>query len=177
MKKTFFIAVAMFLFSILDVSSSLDFRSDVIERIRIKEADVPAGFAYGKIPTFARKVLKENPWMMDQQAIRFLAGRIYPGGDPSRIESIHSTIMADKKRPFNDDIVCYIILYKDSASSREETKKIKNYTELNPSRVMFLQNENVTVFMFVDDPKNMNHLAAISKTIDDRLKRASAAGK
>jgi hypothetical protein len=61
--------------------------------------------------------------MMDRPAIKKLTARIYPGGDYNRIRGMHMTIMSRKKNPYGDDIVCYIILYKDASSAKEELKK------------------------------------------------------
>ncbi len=154
-----------------------EFTAGIIDEIRIQEKDLPSNFMFGKIPRFARPVLKDNPWAMDQKAIRTLAGKIYPGGNYNHISGIHSTIIAEKQHPYGDDIVCYIILYRNSAASKDEQKKLKGYADMNPLRTLLLQKENLAVFMFVDDVKNFGRLREMEKIILERLEKASSSNK
>ncbi len=154
-----------------------EFNTGIIDEIRIQEKDLPNNFMFGKIPRFARPVLKDNPWAMDQKAIRTLAGKIYPGGDHNRISGIYSTIIAEKQHPYGDDIVCYIILYRNASAAKEEQKKLKGYADMNPLRTLLLQKDNLAVFMFVDDVKNIGRLREMEKIILERLEKASSSKK
>lgn len=139
------------------------------DKIRITVGDLPEGFIYGKVPAFARKVLKDNPWKFDKNAIRKLAGQIYPGGDHTRIAEIHVTIMTGKETPFGDDMVCYIIQYKDARSARLEIKKIMEFAGFNKDRVILMVREEMVVYMHADDVKNFPLLKKIAKIIEERL--------
>ena len=147
-----------------------DYGADVIDRIRLSDSDVPEGYMYGKIPTFARKTLKGNPWMMDNNAIRRLTKRIYPEGNYTTVLKIHVTILADKETPYGDDIVCYIILYKNSPSAKGEIRKITRFVEYNRDRAVLVRKMNLVVFLHVDDTKNFHHIRRFAARFEEALK-------
>ncbi len=143
---------------------------DAIDLVKPTDGDIPEGFMYGKVPGVYQKTLKGNPWMMDRAAIKRLADKIYPGGDHNRIAAMHVTIIADKKRPFNDDIVCYVILYHNKKVAQEELKKFSAYAGYNGDRTILLNRENLAVFIFVDDIANYHYLQEMARTIEERMK-------
>jgi len=161
----------LFLFS-AEVPAA-DFNRDIINTIKIKQEDLPKGFMFGKIPDFAKKVLKNNPWRMDRKAITVLAGKIYPGGDHNSIADIHSSIIARSSSPYGDDIVCYIILYRNSRVSKKEMAKLKSYTDFNNMRALVIERKNLAVFMFSDETRTLPLLMKLSEKITKRIDEAS----
>ncbi len=147
-----------------------DFDTSKIESIKFSDTDIPSGFVYGKIPRFYKHILKGNPWMMDKTAIRKLAGRIYPGGDSSVISDIYMAIIADKRTPFGDDIVCYVILYHNSTAAKKEIQKINDFTKYNNDRAIVLSRDNMAVFLHVDDINNFRLIQNIAEHFRSRLK-------
>lgn len=143
---------------------------DIIDKIKLLKNDIPKGFIFGKIPDYAKKVFKRNPWVMDRNAIKKLATEIYPGGDYSKISEIHVTIITKKVAPYGDDIVCYIIIYKDSASANAEIKKITKFAEYNKDRVLLNTKNNLAVYLHVDDVNNFHLIQEINQKIKERLK-------
>ncbi len=140
-----------------------------IEQLRPTEKDVPAGFRFGLIPDFAKSLLKDNPWKLDRPAIKKLAHRIYPGGEQSRISDIHMTIIANSKKPYGDDIVCYIFLFRDSRSAAEEVKKLNDFTGYNSDRAVVLHKKNIAVYLHVDSVKDFPAMKDLSEKILKRM--------
>ncbi len=141
-----------------------------IDRVKPMASDIPEGYIYGKIPEPYKKTLKDNPWMMDRAAIRRLADKVYPGGDHNKIAAMHLSIIADEKKPFNDDIVCYVILYHNEKAAREEMKKFSEYAGFNADRALLLSRDNLAVFIFVDDIENFHHIQEMARAIGERIK-------
>lgn len=170
MKRCFtvFILICVSVFSILPLVGA-EYKGDIIDRIKLSPDDIPGGFAFGSVPPGARKVIKENPWKMDKEAIRRLASHIYPGGDPMKIATIHVTIMTHPDTPFGDDIVCYIILYKDSSSAKGEMNKLVEFAGFNSDRVIVLTRDNMAIYLHVDDTKNFPLLKEIALKIEERI--------
>lgn len=166
MKKFLFILLIMnvtvFAFS---TSGIPEFHSNIVNKIKITQDDIPSGFIYGKIPPFARKVLKNNPWMMDRHAIKRLTKQIYPGGNYQLVSNIHVTILANEKNPFGDDIVCYIILFNNSRNAQKEVQKITNYVKYNNDRALLIIKNNLAIFYHVDDVSNFSIINKIAKRI------------
>lgn len=169
MKSKLYTSLFFLLFILITAARAADFKADVIDKIKLSEKDIPAGYIYGKIPDFARKTLKNNPWLMDRAAIKRLTGLIYPSGDYSRIRALYSTILAKKSKPYNDDIVCYIIVYNDSSSAKNEIRKIREFSDFNKDRVILFIRNNIAVIMFVDNVKTFPLLLDLSKIIENRL--------
>ena len=163
-----FISFLIFAMSLNGIS---DYGEGVIDKVRLSDSDVPEGYMYGKIPDFARKVLKGNPWMMDSSAVRRLTKRIYPDGNYSKVLKIHVTILADRKTPYGDDIVCYIILYRDSSSARDEIKKITRFVEFNRDRAILVNKMNLVIFFHVDDIKDFHYIKKIGVKLEDKLSK------
>jgi hypothetical protein len=124
---------------------------------------------YGQIPGFAQSLLKSNPWTLDQAAIKKLTHRIYPGGEYSKVSDLHMTIIANKKNPYGDDIVCYIFIYKNEKSAREEMAKLNEFVRYNSDRGIVVEKNNLAVFLFVDRVKDFDYIKTMSETIKKRL--------
>jgi hypothetical protein len=169
-QKLYLLLISIFCLILSNVHAG-DYNVDAIDTIKLTDSDIPNGFIYGKIPDFARKTLKNNPWMMDKAAIKRLAKEIYPGGDFNKIAGIHSTIIANNKKPYNDDIVCYIILFHNSRLAASEMKKINDYIEYNRDRMIEINRDNIVVLMHVDDIRNYPLLKRLASMIENRLKR------
>ena len=171
MKKTVSLLIFIFItLCIIPASSSLSYDITVFNRLKPSESEIPEGFVLGMIPDFARKVLKENPWQLDQNAIRKLADRIYPDGDPNAIQDIHMTIMTAKDRPYSDDIVCYIILFKKGKTAKTELDKLSSFNGYNGDRTILLSKDNLAVFLLVDDVDNFQHIRQMADSIEAKLK-------
>ncbi|MCP4761360.1 MAG: hypothetical protein GY870_06235 [archaeon] len=168
-KKMIPLALIIALILLAQFSGLASNGSNVINKIKLIKSDIPDGFIYGKIPKFAKKVLKENPWEMDKDAIKKLAEKVYPGGDYSKISGMYVGILAKKDTPFGDDIVCYIILYRDSASAKGEIKKIREFAGFNGDRVIVETKNNLAVYLHVDDTKYFHLIEKINTKIKERL--------
>lgn len=171
MKKSFFLVLVFIMIAPLLFSSAYNkYSSDVIEKIRLSENEIPHGFAYGKIPEYAKKIFKDNPWVLDREAVKRLGGSIYPGGDYKSMESVHVTIMAKAGKLYRDDIVCFILIYKDSTIAKKEIQKLNDFISYNGDRAIALTHDNIAVYLHVDDIANYHLLKGISNTIDEKLK-------
>ncbi|HPS58174.1 MAG TPA: hypothetical protein PK514_08715 [Spirochaetota bacterium] len=140
-----------------------------VETIRLSDSDIPEGYRYGIIPDFASGLLKSNPWMLDPGAKKKLAHRIYPGAEYTKISSIHMTILAANANPYGDDIVCYIFMFNDEKSAKEEMIKLNEYTGYNSDRSIVLEKGNIAVFLFVDNTKDYPLIQAISESIKIKM--------
>ncbi len=143
--------------------------SELINKIKVSDRELPEGFIFGKVPGFAKKVLKENPWILDKGAIKKMAGRIYPDGDFNNISDIHMTIMSKKGNPFKDDMVCYVIFYKNNSAAQKELKKITSYAEYNRDRVILMVKKTIAVYLLADDVDNFAYLKTIAGNLKSRL--------
>jgi hypothetical protein len=162
----------LIVFSMVAITNAFpaDYKKDVMEKIIPSAGDIPAGFEYGKVPEWAKKTIKNNPWFMDKGAIRRLAREIYPGGDFNKISEIHSSIIAKKGKTYGDDMVCYIILFSNSKAARDELKKITEFYGYNKDRVILITKNNIAVFLHVDDVKNFELLKDFARKIEEKLK-------
>jgi hypothetical protein len=170
MKKYTLLAIS--LTTILTVfigSTSAMYSSSIIEKIKPTNEDIPAGYMYGQVPGFAQSLLKNNPWNLDQTAIKKMTNRIYPGGEYSKISDIHMTIIANKRNPYGDDIVCYIFIYKNEKSAQEEAAKLNEHAGYNSDRAIVLAKKNLAVYLHVDSVKDFEHIQSMSETIKKRL--------
>ncbi len=168
-RKIIIMLAALFTAGLLSLEAGTEKNSDLIERIRLSGKDLPSGFIFGKVPGFARKVLKNNPWMMDKPAIKKLTARIYPGGDYNRILRMHMTIMSKKEKPYGDDIVCYIILYRDSHAAQEEIKKFTSFADFNKDRVILLVKDKMAVYLHVDDTENFHYIKNMADNMREKM--------
>lgn len=161
-------SVSIFIF-IFIASTRAMYSSSVIEKIKPGNEDIPAGFVIGQIPGFAKNLLKSNPWNFDHDAIRKMTGRIYPGGEYSRVSDIHMTILARQKNPYGDDIVCYVMVFRDKNSAVEEISKLDEYVKNNRDRSILLEKENLAVYLCVDNVEDFPHIKNLSDNIQKKL--------
>ena len=172
MKNKFFMTINIFLFLfalILPLNSSSGYDKGVVEKIKISESDLPEGFIFGKIPNFAKSTLLANPWNFDRNAINKLTRNIYPDAESSAVKDIHISIIAKESSPYNDDIVCFIILFKDDTSSKKEILKIEEFSRNNQDRVLTVSKDNLSVILLVDEVNNFPYITKMAKEIEDRL--------
>jgi hypothetical protein len=170
-KKVLFVIISIFSFCIYasaitpkDTSGSV-----IIDKIKINPEDIPEGFVYGQIPTFARKVLLNNPWLMNRAAVNRLTKNIYPRGDANSIKNMYVSIIAKKEKPFNDDIVCYIIEYVSSSSARKEIEKLSDFSRFNSDRTIVIPHGNIAVFLIVDNVNNYQYIRILKDKFENRL--------
>jgi len=150
-------------------SSAAMYSNSVIEIVKLNDSDIPEGYRYGIIPEFAKNMLKNNPWNLDQNAISRFAPRIYPDADNRSMAHVHMTIVASEKNPYDDDIVCYIFLYKDKKSAEQEIAKLTEFVGYNSDRGIVLNRENLAVYLLVDHIKEYKHIEIISRNIQKRI--------
>ena len=79
------------------------------------------------------------------------------------------TIMANNKNPYGDDIVCYMILYKDNADASNEIKKIAEFTGYNSDRAILITNGNMVIFLHVDDVENFHYIRDMKEKLMARI--------
>ena len=117
-----FISVATII-TVFISSTTAMYSSSVIEKLKPTSEEIPDGYMFGQVPDFAQSLLKNNPWSLDQAAIKKLTNRIYPGGEYTKVSDLHMTIITNKKNPYGDDIVCYIFIFRNEKSAQEELAK------------------------------------------------------
>jgi hypothetical protein len=171
MKKAILSACILLSFILITESQgSSQLKLNAIDSIKLTTSDIPEGFMYGKVPAPYQSTLKDNPWMMDRAAIKRLADKIYPGGDFNKIAGIHVSIIANKKTPFGDDIVCYMILYTNMKAAQDEIKKMSEFVGYNRDRALVLTKDNLAIILFVDDINNYHYIQELAKMIEERMK-------
>ena len=170
MKKNSFNRIFIIIITILLIGNTTSmYSTTTIEKIKLTIDELPEGYMFGQVPEFAKGLLKNNPWNLDQDAIKKLTNRIYPGGEHSKVSDIHMTIIADKKNPFGDDIGCYIIIYKNTKSAKEELTKLNEFVRYNSDRAVIIEKNNLVVYLYVDDVKNYEHIEKLSGIIKKKL--------
>ncbi len=172
MKKHTSLPVFILILSLTAAAASAFSRTsddELIEKIKITQSDIPQGYIFGKIPGPAKAVFKNNPWSFDNNAVRKLTGRIYPGGDYSKISAIHMTILTRSDKPFSDDIVCYLMVFNRGKSSADEIKKLKEHIDFNGDRALLVTRDNLAIFMHVDDTDDFHYIRSLSEKIEQRL--------
>ncbi len=170
MKKIIFPTLLSILTICFFVSNSMSMSNlHSIDKLKITSDEIPAGFQIGKIPDFAKNVLKNNPWTLDNYAISKLAHRIYPGGDKKNINQVHMTIIANNKNPFGDDIVCYIFLFSDNRTAKIEMTKLRDFVKYNSDRSIVLEKDAVGVYLMVDRVQDYPLIEKISMNIKKRM--------
>lgn len=170
MKKITFLIIAAVTFTAVFIGSSTAmYSSSVIEKIKPTASEIPDGYMFGQVPEFARGLLKNNPWTLDQAAIKKLTNRIYPGGEYTKVSDLHMTIITSKRNPYGDDIMCYIFIYKNEKATKEEMAKLHEHVGYNSDRAIVLEKNNLAVYLCVDSTKDFDHIKGISETIQKRL--------
>lgn len=173
MKYAIFGTLALMSIFLLVAHSSAEVGADIIDKIKLTDADIPADFAYGVLPDRVKRVLKGNPAQLDRAAIRKVIKdmELYPGGDHTTVLAMHAAVIAHKKNPHDDDIVCYIIVYKDMKSAKHEIEKLSALVGANKTRTVMVTRDNCAVFLFVDEEANFHHIQKMAGTITARLKK------
>ena len=172
MKKNTFKGIFVIIITILLIGNTTSmYSTTIIEKIKLTIDEIPEGFMFGQVPDFAKGLLKNNPWNLDQDAIKKLTSRIYPGGEYSKISDIHMTIIANKKNPFGDEIGCYIILYKNAQSAKEELTKLNEYVKYNNDRALIIEKNNLVVYLYVDDAGNYEHIEKLYETMKKKIEK------
>ncbi len=151
-------------------SIKADYKPDAIEKLKPAQSEVPENFTFGTIPGFAKKVLKNNPWILDEAAVKKMVGRIYPGGDYHTVSKIHMSIFANKKNPYKDDFVCYIIIYKNKNTAKKEIEKLTSYTGYNTDRTILISKDNMAVILLADDTANYKYIQGIAESMQEKIK-------
>lgn len=169
MKKSLLFIICI-IAAFTSISAKSLYKSNDIAKVAITEQDIPSGFIMGKIPEGVKHVLKDNPWNLDGDAIKRLSDKIYPNGDYRKVAGIHMTIIADEKKPFNDNMVCYIIVYKGMDGAKEEISKLNRYVGFNSDRALLLQKDNIAVFLHADDVKDFHYIQDLAAGIQVKLK-------
>ena len=148
------------------------YKSNVIDTIKLSSGDIPGGFIYGNLPPAVKSVLKDNPWKFDRSAINRLSSEIYPGADQTKIADIHMSILARSATPFGDDIVCYIIVFNDTQAAKGELTKLNEFVGYNSDRAITIIRENIAVFLHVDDVKDFPLIRDMAAKMEDRINKS-----
>lgn len=168
-KKSLFLVTITVFISVFIGSSTVMYSSSIIEKIRPTTAEIPEGYMFGQVPEFARSLLKTNPWNLDQAAIKKLTNRIYPGGEYTKVQDLHMTIITNKMNPYGDDIVCYIFVFRNEKSAQEELAKLNEHVGYNSDRSIIIEKKNLAVYLCVDSVKDFEYIKTMSETIKKRL--------
>ena len=173
MKRSLILTTIVILSVLILTSFSVARRSDtkVIKKLTLTQKELPKGYIFGKIPSFAKNVFKGNPWMLDRSAIRKLTRRIYPGGDYGAVANIHMSIITKRNRPYNDDIVCYIISYKDNSIAKKEISKLSTFVGYNNDRSIVIKKKSMAILLLVDDTKDFIYIDNMAEMMRDRLEK------
>ncbi|MCL2025479.1 MAG: hypothetical protein FWG92_01585 [Leptospirales bacterium] len=169
MKKTLFLSIFLTI-TCISISASANYSKNDISKVIITEKDIPAGFIIGKLPEKAKEVLKDNPWYFDNAAIKRLTGNIYPDGNHKKIAAIHMTILANEKTPYQDNMVCWVILYKDAKTTKEELAKLRRYTDLNSDKSILIHKNNMVIFMYSNNADEFHYVQDIAAKIQAKIK-------
>lgn len=164
----FYLCAITLVFSILPLAGA-DYKADIIDKIKLTNEEIPKGFIYGTVPPAVKAVIKNNPWKFDRAAIHKLASKIYPDGDYAKIADIHVTIIAKDTTPYGDDIVCYIIIYKDPVSAKNEISKLNSFVGFNNDRAIVIIKDNMAVFIHADDINDFHYVRDMAEKIKERL--------
>ena len=167
MKKIFIIIIMLIsVTAMFAIPGNSKYSPNIFKELKL---NVPKGFMYGKIPSAFKKWFKGNPWIMNRRTIRKIANKMYPGGNYRRISHVYMTIIANKKYPYNDDIVCYMILFKNKQMAKKEIKKINDYVAYNRDRAIVVSKNNMAVFFHVDDSQNLRYITNMAGKIKTSL--------
>ena len=165
--------IALSVFTVVFLMSGsimADYKPDAIEKIKPAQSELPENFTFGTIPGFAKKVLKNNPWILDDSAMKKMVGRIYPGGDYNTVSKIHMSIFANKKNPYKDDFVCYIIIFKNKNTAKKEIEKLTLYSGYNADRTILISKDNMAVVLLADDTANYKYIQGMAESMQEKIK-------
>ncbi len=168
-RSSIFFSIVIIITGITVCFASVSFSDDIVEQVKINSSDIPSGFTLGKIPEFASKVFTGNPCYVDDRGKKIIADKIYPGGRAGNITTMHVTILASSRTPYGDDIVCYILVFKNQSAAKQEIKKLKEYSGYNGDRSLLIVKDTMAVFIHADDTENYPHVESIGSAIQSRL--------
>jgi len=143
--------------------------NSLFSSLAIAPEDVPQGFVFGKIPNFAKKVFTGNPCVVNPDGIRFLASKLYPDGNAANIKSMYVAIMASEARPYGDDLVYYLLVFRDTKAAAVEIKKLQDYYQYNKDRLVLITKDTIALLLFADDIENYKYIEALSHKLQERL--------
>lgn len=168
-----YISSLLFIIIIMTLSISLGMvysdDNSLISHLAIAPEDVPQGFIFGKIPNFAKKVFTGNPCIVNSDGIRFLASKLYPEGNAANIKSMYVAIMASETRPYGDDLVYYLLIFKDSKAASVEIKKLQDYYQYNKDRLVLITKDSIALLLFADDVDNYKYITELGQKLQERL--------
>ena len=170
--KKFAIILSLILFMTIEiVSIGMVYPDDTttFNTLRISAEDIPAGFVFGKIPQFAKKIFPENPCIVTTEGIQFLANKLYPDGNPYNIKNMYVAIMSESTKPFGDDLVCYVLMFKDQPSASTEIKKIQEFHQYNKDRIVLIIKRQIAIMLFADDINNYKYVAELGNKLSSKL--------
>ena len=145
------------------------YKSDIIEKTKLTIDEIPAGYIFGQVPEKVKSLLKDNPWKFDQDAMKNFTGRIYPGAEHRNISDIHMTIITNKDKPFGYDMGCYIFIYKNGKSAKDELRKLNEFIKYNSDRGIVIEKNNLAVYLYINDVNNYEHIKRMSEIIKKKL--------
>lgn len=169
MKKTFIFLVFVLSAALTAVYAADIYKTEDLTGLAITEKDIPEGFVMCRIPSQVKNTLKDNPWMMDDSAVKKLTKHIYPDGNSAAVRNIHMTILAEAKKPWNDNIVCYMILYKNGQYAKDENAKLKKYVDYNSDRAILLTKDNLSIFLHSDDTQDFHYIEDLASVLKSRM--------
>ncbi len=143
--------------------------NSLFTRLAIAPEDVPQGFVFGKIPNFAKKIFSSNPCIVNQEGIRFLASKLYPDGNAANIKGMYVAIMATEAKPYGDDLMYYVLIFKDSKAASVEIKKLEEFYQYNKDRLLLITKDTIALLLFADDVDNYKYVAALGEKLQARL--------
>ncbi|MCX8124171.1 MAG: hypothetical protein N3F66_08410 [Spirochaetes bacterium] len=169
--KNFLLIVYVSVIMALGIAMGMVYSEDksLFARLAIAPEDVPQGFVFGKIPNFAKKVFTGNPCVVNPDGIRFLASKLYPDGNSANIKSMYVAIMAAEARPYGDDLVYYVLVFKDSKAATVEIKKLQDYYQFNKDRIVLITKDTIALLLFADDVDNYKYIAQLGEKLQARL--------
>lgn len=143
--------------------------NSLFSSLAIAPEDVPQGFIFGQIPNFAKKVFSGNPCVVNPDGIRFLASKLYPDGNAANIKGMYVAIITTETRPYRDDIVYYLLVFKDSKSALVEIKKLQDYYQYNKDRIVLITKDTIALLLFADNVDNYKYIAELGQKLQERL--------
>ncbi len=168
-KKTLFFLIFILSGALTAVSAAGIYKTEDLSALAITEKDIPKGFVICRIPSQLKNTLKDNPWMMDDSAVKKLTKHIYPEGNSAAVRNIHMTILAEEKKPWNDNIVCYMILFKNGQYAKDENAKLKKYADFNSDRAILLTKDNLSIFLHADDTQDFHYIEDLASVLKNRM--------
>ena len=141
----------------------------LFSKLTISAEDIPQGFVFGKVPNFAKNVFPNNPCIVNSEGIRFLVPKLYPEGNATNIKSMYVAIMTTEDRPYGDDLVYYLLIFKDSKSATAEIKKLNEYYQWNKDRIVLISKDTIALLLFTDDIANYKYIEQLAQKLQVRL--------